>query len=280
MSKLFFLLVVAFSITLNTWAGKNMATREHVGMFLNSKTYVVVTPGQVGIGAYLRSAIEKYWKITEFEFIEPSKFEELRYSSKNSFIFISRTSIVKDQSDVMYNFLNLVLGDTTTDMSMMPEFCSLPVSYSSDYMLSSSYALPGLVLFMQKHIDEMKKGYIQISINNLDYYNRYSRNLPLKNLLLVKEGMVSSLRSDEKISVNYKSPFELTDLDNIESVLEYGSSDQVFLHYVLPPEENDNTGRCFVMILGADGSLYYYRTVLIKDANNRGLSAFDLKSMK
>ena len=113
-------------------ANPPLASKQQIGMFKNSKTCVVLGTGSISYDMYIKDAVQKYWKSTEFEFIDQQEFDKRRFNSKYSFLVLMKGVYDKDPGGVSYNYISLVLGDATTDMTKMPELCSIPLSYSDD----------------------------------------------------------------------------------------------------------------------------------------------------
>lgn len=109
-----------------------LASKQQIGMFMNSKTCVVLEDGISFYNQYIKDAVRDYWKTTDYEFIDRQEFEKRRDSTKYSFLVLMKFVFDKDPSGISYNYMSLVLGDASNNMSQMPEFCSIPISYSGD----------------------------------------------------------------------------------------------------------------------------------------------------
>jgi hypothetical protein len=143
--------------SLGTLANPHLATKQQIGMFKNSKTCVVLENGIISFNLPIKDAVQKYWKSTEFEFIDEQEFENRRHDSKYSFIVLMKGVYSKDPGGVSYNYLSLVLGDEAYDMTEMPELCSIPLSYTNDIESDYDYAIPAIIQFMQKHTKNLEK---------------------------------------------------------------------------------------------------------------------------
>ena len=143
----------------------------------------------------------KYWKATEYEFIDQEKFELLRHDSRYSFIVKLKGIYDKDPGGVSYNYMSLVLGDPAYAVSDMPELCSFPISYSGENDSEFGYVIPALVKFMQKHVENLENHHFMISLNGLKYYNSM---ISFKDqvLLLNKSTLSSDADSPEKINTS------------------------------------------------------------------------------
>jgi exonuclease I len=150
--KKYFLIFSLGLLCLSMTANPPLASKQQIGMFKNSRTCVVFENGISFYNEYIRDAVQKYWKSTTYEFIDQNEFEKRRTDSKYSFIVLMDESYNKDPGGVVYNYINLVLGDASGVLKNMPEFCSIPLSYAGDTGADYEYAIPAIVKFMQIHV--------------------------------------------------------------------------------------------------------------------------------
>ena len=78
----FLLILVLGLFGIGIKAGATLATKEQIGMFKNSKTCVVMDAGVSFFNAPVKDAVKKYWKLTEYEFIDQAEFEKRRKDTK------------------------------------------------------------------------------------------------------------------------------------------------------------------------------------------------------
>jgi len=189
----FSLALVVFSLTV--MADPPLASKQQIGMYINSTTCVVYENGNISYNILIKDAVEKYWKSTEYEFIDQQEFEKRRFDSKYSFLVLLTGAYDNDPRGVSYNYMSLVLGGPEDDMTKMPEFCSIPLSYSDDNNINDiDYVIPAIVKFMQKHVKNLEDKRLLISLKGLKYYNG-SADFKDKVLLLNKDKMFSTAYS-------------------------------------------------------------------------------------
>ena len=259
-------------------ANPHMATKQQMGMFANSKTCIVLE-GNISYNAYMRDAIQKYWKSTEFEFIDKQEFEKRRYDSKYSFLVLMKGTFDNDPGGISYNYLSLVLGYAVNDVTRMPEICSIPVSYSDDSNIDYGYAIPSIVNFMQKHAKNlMSKKRFLISLQGLKYYN-CSAVFKNKTLLFNIKNMAPDANSEMKIKSIYPYNFKLITTAEIEKELSTSPTNTLFNFHVGPPQTS-GSGKCFEMIFDVEGNLYYYNYRKITNENKDGFNRKDLKHIR
>src|SRR5450759_2366899 len=208
LSKRYILCFTLGIFCLGVMANPPLASKQQIGMFKNSKTCVVFEDGVSFYNAYIKDAVQKYWKSTDYEFIDLREFEKRRTDSKYSFLVLMDGAWDKDPGGVSYNYMSLVLGDASNNLTKMPEFCSIPLTYSGDTGTDFEYVIPAIVKFMQKHVKNLEKDRLPISINGLKYYNK-STGFKDKVLLFNKDKMAPNSNSSEKIKAAYQYDFKL-----------------------------------------------------------------------
>jgi hypothetical protein len=264
--------------SLGVFANPSLASKQQIGMFKNSKTCVVLEGSNISYNAYIKDAVQKYWKSTEFEFIDQPEFEKRRYDSKYSFLVLMKSVYDKDPGGVSYNCINLVLGDAAIDMTDMPELCSIPVSYSNDNNIDYGYAIPAIVKFIQKHAKNLEYKRMFILLQKLKYYNG-SAGFKGKVLLLNKDMMAPDANSPEKISTEYPYYVKLLSNSEIQTELATNPANTIFNLHVGPLKDS-GAGKCFEMIFDNEGNLYYYNFRKVTNENKDGFNLKDFKHIR
>jgi len=277
--KKYFFIVALGIFCLGTLANPPLASKQQIGMFKNSKTCVVLEDGSTAYNVYIKDAVQKYWKSTEFEFIDQQVFDKRRFDSKYSFLVLMKGVFDKDPGGVSYNYMSLVLGGPANDMTDMPELCSIPLSYSDDSNIDCGYVIPPIVKFMQKHAKNLEKNRFFISLRGLKYYNG-SADYKDKVLLLNKDGMASDADSPEKINTVYPWYVKLLSASEIQAELTTNPTNTVFNYHVGPTQNNTGAGKCFEMIFDVDGNLYYYNYRKITNDNEDGFNLKDFNHLR
>jgi len=272
MKKSIFLFVLG-CFSLGIYSNPQLASKQQIGMFKNSKTCVVLENSCISYNVGIKDAVQKYWKSTEFEFIDQTEFEKRRFDSKYSFLVLMRSVYDKDPGGISYNCINLVLGDATNDITNMPELCSIPVSYSNDNNIDYGYAIPAIVKFIQKHAKNLEDKRFVISFKGLKYYNN-KISLKGKVLLLNKDIMATEVNTPEKITFFYPYYFKLLSSSDVQSEIVSNPTNALFVLHV-GPLQNSGAGKCFEMIFDVDGNLYYYNSRKITNDYKDGFNQKD-----
>jgi len=257
-----------------TMANPPLASKQQIGMFMNSKTCVVLTDGSMNYNALIRDAVEKHWKATEYEFINYQEFEKRRYETKYSFLVLMKGTFDNDPGGISYNYLSLVMGYAVNDVTKMPELCSIPISYSDINIIEYGYAIPSIIKFMQKHAKKLEKKRFLISFKGLKYYN-WPTVFKDKALLFNNDMMAVNANSVAKIEHVYPYYFKLLATSEIDKEVASKPIKTLFNFHV-GPTENAAAGRCFDMIFDVEGNLYYYNYRKITNDNPDGFNRRDL----
>jgi hypothetical protein len=273
----FVVIFILCVLTSGAMANNPLASKEQIGMLKNSKTYVVMDEGMSFFNAPIKDAVKKYWKLTDYEFIDQKEFEKRRTDPKNSFIVMMNGAYDKDPGGVSYSFISLLLGDPSGNLTKMPEFCSVPLAYSGDLETDYEYVIPYVVKFMQIHVKNLEKDRLAISINGLKYYNK--TGFKDKVLLLNKDKMAPNAGSPEKIKAIYTFGFKLLGIDEIRKEISDTPANKL-VHFHVGPFQDAGAGKCFEMLFDNDGNLYYYNSRKITNDNPDGFNQNDFNQIK
>jgi hypothetical protein len=263
--------------SLVAFSNNPLATKLQIGMFKNSKTCVVMESGVSFFNAPVKDAVMKYWKATGYEFIDQDEFTKRRKDPKYSFIVLMQGMYDKDPGGVSYSYISLLLGDASGNLTKMPEFCSVPLSYSGDLDADYEYAIPAIIKFMQIHVKNLENDHIAISLNGLKYYNKTVNKD--KVLLLNKEKMAPNADSPEKIKAVCQNKVELLAVSEIQKDLSVNPPNTLF-HFHIGPPKDSGAGKCFEMLFDNDGNLYYYNFRKVTNDNPDGFNLNDFDNIK
>ena len=269
--------ITVFLFCTGVMANAPLATKQQIGMFKNSRTCVVFEDGISFYNAYIKDAVQKYWKATSYEFIDQKEFEKRRTDSKYSFIVLITGAYDKDPGGVSYSYINLLLGDPSDILTRMPEYCSIPLSYSGDNGTDYEYVVPAIVKFMQIHVKNLENDRFPISLNGLKYYNK--TGFKDKVLLLNKDKMATNVNSPEKIKSVYQYYVKLLTTDEIRDELTANPPNALF-HFHVGPQKDAGAGKCFEMIFDNDGNMYYFNSRKITNDNPDGFNLKDFNRIR
>jgi len=274
------LFMIACFISNTGFSQSYIPSKEEVTSFFNTKTLIVLEDNpMLQYNINIKSVIEKYWTITEYDFISFKEFEEKRQDPQYSFLLMTQVSFQRDKLDARYNFLQLLLGKKAFRVNQMPEICSVPLAYYGVYEDSYVYKLGTLVRFIQKHVTLLKEKPGMVSSNVLEYYNKNIKNIQDKVLYLVQDELAKEINSVPRIKKVYPYKFKIVTREEIEEAIENQDENVVFLHKV-GPEGTRVKARCYKVIIGVkDADFYYFDYHMINKKKPDGLLESDLKKL-
>lgn len=277
MKKTFAFLPLAL-ITLLMPAQAPFPSRTEIRQFPSSTTCVVLEDDDFSFfNSFIKKAMQEYWTLTPFEFISYEEFSLRRNKPQYSFIMITETTLDKDKSNSVFNFLNLVLGKNVRNMNEMPEICAIPLSCASQDDLDYGYKLGAFLLFMQKHAMLIIEDPSKTGRRYLRFYNENIPELVSRKILFRQEDLSPAVGDTDKIKTIYSGDFEIVEEKDIVKAIETKTPGTVVLHKVAPVADAGE-GYCFKMLIGTDDAImYYYNSHAIDETNPNGFLPADLK---
>lgn len=256
-------------------------TERNMELFMQSKTLVVMEPTMFSdFNIYIKKAVEQTWKITPFEFVDYKEFEEKRADSTYSFLVLTQTSFERDKSGVHYNFLNLLLGADVRAIDAMPEFCSIPLSYSKVEEPRYPAKLGIMLTFMQAHVKRISENIESTGLKKLSFYNKNANQIKDKVLLVTSADLAGEVNTPKKIKATYPHDVRLVSEEEIVEAIENKAPNTVIVHKV-GPENTNTTGWCYKAIFGTDDSeLYFFNNHAVSPKRPDGLLEKDFKRLR
>ncbi len=252
---------------------------KEIQQFMASTTCVVLDDGNPAYSALVKRAVKNCWKITPFEFISKSEFENRKSNPSYSFLILTETSFEKDRSASKYNFINLLQGENGTDLNQMPEICAVPLSFAGEDDLEYGYKMELILSFIQKHASLISADPSQTGRKYLKYYNKNVPEVTGRTILVREKDLSPLINTIEKIKAIYKHEIKIVTEDAIIKAISEKTPKTLILHLVGPDPES-NSGFCFKMLIGTDDNeIYYYSQHLIDKGNPDGLLPADLKRL-
>lgn len=280
MKKIIIAVVIIIASSVLTKAQAPFPGEDEIKQFTESTTCVVMEENLFSsYNAFVKKAVQQYWTITPFDFIEVSDFNVKRLNPDYSFIVLTQTNFDKDKSNSVFNFINLLQGKDVNKLGEMPEICAVPLSFAGEDDMEYSYKLGAILLFMQKHAQMISEDPSLTGRKYLKYYNKYTPEVKSKTILVKQEDLSPQISTIEKIKSVYDYNIQIVSEDEIIKAIENKSLNTIVLHKV-GPAGNRNSGYCFKMLIGTDDSnMYYYNQHKISNANPDGLLTADLKRL-
>jgi len=281
MKKLFFIGFVLIPLLV---IGQNaVPTQQQIKTFLKSTTYVVLDQSMFGTiyNEKIKSAMQKHWKLTKFEFITKAEYAQKRRNPKSSFLAKTEVIFKKDKNKIKYQFLNLMLGISSARVTAMPDLANFPLAYAEGDEDNYSYKLGVILIFLQNHIKLLQEKQNLTEKNIIKYYNSQRTQIHDKTLYVLKKELTQNVNSINKISTHYKYPVKIVEQKDIEAAINNKDPEIVFFHVVRPEKENMRKERCYKIILGAsDSYLYYWSMDKITSKKPSGILVQDFKKLQ
>jgi len=254
--------------------------RDDIYSFFNTKTLVVLPDNPLLEYNYIiKDVMAQEWKITPFEFISFTKFEEMRKDPQYSFLYMSQLSFEHDKTDAQYRFLHLSLGGNYFRIDQMPDIASVPLAYFSVEEDNYTYKLAILVRFIQNHTLLIKEHPEIVSANVLNHYNDNIKDIKSKTLYVLEEELAPEINSTARIKKIYPYSFKIVTKEEVTEAIKNRDENIVFLHKV-GPEGTKLNARCYKVVIGAaDAQFYYFDYHKISDKQPDGLLGDDFKKM-
>ncbi|MFZ2287478.1 MAG: hypothetical protein WAV93_10885 [Bacteroidales bacterium] len=248
--------------------------------FRSSVTCVVLEANPFSFyNAEIKSAVEKYWKVTPVKFITETEFNLTRTDPSRSFLVLTITNFSNDKSGSAYDFLNLLLGADVENLDELPEFCAIPLSFAGAPEEEYSYKLGLIIRFMQYHADLVIRNPTMSALRYLKYYNKNVPDIRNKTILVRAEDLAPEISTEERIRAHYPNKVRIVDEEEIIRAIDEKEKDVLIVHKV-GPDGVKQTGTCMKMLVGTDDAvMYYYDSHLVDSKNASGLLISDLKRL-
>ena len=236
-----------------------LPTAEDLTRFHTTKTYVVLSDNAMADWNFeIRDAIEKFWTITDFEFLEHKDFAEKSVDANASFLYVATVSFEKDKSNTRYDFLCLSLGGPDHEnIDELHDITNVPLSYYGVDEDEYTYKLGLMVRFMQQHIKVITDDPKLVSQNVFQHYNDNMGSVKGKTLYLTEEDLSFDLSTDAKIRAVYPYDFQIVEREQIKELIMAEDENAVILHKVGPqsPIIHD---RVYKILMGVSDARFYY----------------------
>jgi hypothetical protein len=279
MKKIFLVLV---TLLISGWLHGQapFPTAEEIKQFTVSATCVVLEDNPFSqYNPFIKDAVQKYWKVTPFQFINRNEFNQRRKDPAYSFIVLTETDFERDKSGSVFTFINLLQGKNVKNLEEMPEICAIPLAFAGEEDIEYAYKLGAILSFMQNHARLIAEDPSLTGRKYLKYYNKFVPEVVNKTILIKKGDLDPAIGTIEKVKAVYPHKIEIVDEEAIIKAITEKSPNTVILHKVGPVGEKKN-GYCFKMLIGTDdANMYYYDQHLIDKKNPNGFLISDLKRL-
>ncbi len=263
------LIVCVFST--NIYSQQQLPSKQEIKTFLKSNTYVVLNNNIFSTwNNEIRDAVDKHWKITKYEYVNPNQHKVKKERPGASFIQETKAYFDGQQAMGVYKYLSLYLGQKGGNINTMPDIVDVPLAHADNEPEDYYYKLGIALLFMQKHINWLKANPNIKDRSVMNYYMKAKEHTKNKTLYILKKELSADVNTLSKIKQFYKGKVKLATEQEIMKVVDNKDNDAVILHLVAPDKDIDDI-LCMKMIIGAsDAKLYYFNYHKIKRGSKPG----------
>ncbi|MDR2813945.1 MAG: hypothetical protein LBB79_04740 [Prevotellaceae bacterium] len=244
-------------------AERRVATPDQLAAFFKSTTYVVATNDNIIFDAFLNDAVKRFWTVTPHKLVGKAEFDALRTDENNSFLMVTKVVESKDKLKRPYLYLSLLMGskEAESNLDLMPEVASIPLACEPAEGEIPTMMLNPMVIFVQKHAENSKKTSFKDRLlasfqQRLQAYNY--------NMSQLKGKTVYICTSDVDVKVNTRDMeakhggvLRFVDKDEIARVVSEKEANAA-IAFTVYPQGSEKGAYGYKMVMGTDGSLYYY----------------------
>jgi hypothetical protein len=235
-----------------------LPTVEDLEHFYTTKTYVVLETNAISdYNIEIQDAVNKFWNITEFEFLPMKDFAEKSKDQNASFLYLAGVSFEKDRSNARYQFLCLSLGGDRVSIDDLRDVANIPMAYYGVDGDHYAYKLGIMIRFLQYHVHLITEHHNIVSQNVYKYYNQNMADVKGKTLYLVEEELDNDVNSLSEIRAIYPGDVKLVDREAIKELIMAEDKDAVVLHKV-GPEGKKMNARVYKILIGLAEAKFYY----------------------
>lgn len=280
MKKMTVLLLMILPVLSLSAQREYLPTEEDLEEFHGTKTYVVLKNNPISDYNFeIRDAMENYWDLTEYEYLNFDEFQSKLDEPGASFLYTATVMFEKDKSDTRYTFLCLSLGGDEPTLEKMRDIVNIPLGFYGVEEDHYSYKLGTLVNFIQQHVRMISEDPDLVSQHVFNEYNDNMADISNKTLYLVEEELEKDIRTEARIRDVYPYDFKLVTRDEIKQAIMNKDENVVFLHKV-GPEGKKLNARVYKILVGAgDSKFYYFDYHKVKGRTPDAFLEWDLKKL-
>lgn len=280
MKKMIVLLLMILPVLSLSAQREYLPTEEDLEEFHGTKTYVVLKNNPISDYNFeIRDAMENYWDLTEYEYLNFDEFQSKLDEPGASFLYTATVMFEKDKSDTRYTFLCLSLGGDEPTLEKMRDIVNIPLGFYGVEEDHYSYKLGTLVNFIQQHVRMISEDPDLVSQHVFNEYNDNMADISNKTLYLVEEELEKDIRTEARIRDVYPYDFKLVTRDEIKQAIMNKDENVVFLHKV-GPEGKKLNARVYKILVGAgDSKFYYFDYHKVKGRTPDAFLEWDLKKL-
>lgn len=280
MKRILYAVLISCSV-LSASAQISVGTPEQLAQFFHTKTIVLLIDNPTSeYNRIMKEAVEKYWKLTPYEFVPYTKdeFNKIRMDTSLSFLKLSTVTYPNDDVKQQYYFLTVSLGGKYKAAVEMPEIASIPVCYVESQEDYFAYKAPMLLKFIINHIEIAKANPKLKTKKAPGYYKKQLPGLKQNTLYIISDELGKDMNENTIKSV-YQHPVKIVSRDEAAKIIEKGDKNVAFIH-LIGAQEVKKKGRCYKMAMNAGtGMLYSLKWHMINEKTPDAMTLKDFKAI-
>ncbi|MDR2962863.1 MAG: hypothetical protein LBU90_04405 [Bacteroidales bacterium] len=268
------ILVCALLCAITALAQRPTAKKTQLPAFFASTLYVVTNNNPLSeYNEMIKEAVQKNWRVTQFDFISLAEFEQQRFDATKSFMIYSETTFPKDKNPIPFDILSIVLGGNYASVEQMPEVCSFPICVSESDGSDAYYKLPIIMSFLNQHVKTLQTNSALLKDKKYAYHVKQSGSMAKKTLYLIEEEQLPEFNTAQKIKALYKGKVVFLAQEELANLLRKRAINVAFLHKVAPLSNEIMGARCYIIFMGTDNALYHFGWHTISEKEGNGVTA-------
>jgi hypothetical protein len=256
--KRILILMTAMLFPILAGAQAQITTKKiKIADFPEKVTKIVLT-GNDFYDLSLRDEIAAGWTLSPYEFCTMEEFNSLKYNDEYYFL-ITADGKFKKENEPGLTFLTLIKGGkgASEGINKMLEVISLPIA-SAENPSGREF------VFMPAFIDIIQDYTIAAMNNDINgYTGLISSTEDLKGtqnmeFVFAESDLAADVDRPFR-DLNFDSDMVLSDEDEVDSIMEKGTSNKI-VSLVIVPDETPNGSYCYKMLIHPEShKLYYFR---------------------
>jgi hypothetical protein len=239
-----------------------------IATFSKSTTYIVQNASPE-FNQRLKSAIEKNWKVTSYEFISPDKFETVKTNTSHSFLLMGSLEIdylggsLKENYDLLY----LVLGGKAAKAYNLPNIANMLLGYTINGEKDYLYKIDLIVEILQDYLFMIEKDpSLAGNIKGMKKMNEKNKDVKTKEIWLTEEDLSTKNKTLDEVKKSYPYKVKITSKEEIQKAIE--EKKDILVAHVISPKWSANKGGNSMKYLASPvtGETYFYTYMPINPA--------------
>lgn len=250
--------------------------REYYGDLPARMTKVVIAGDNSMTDLIFKSAVEKSWNISPFEFCDYEEFDRIK-TDTNYYFLMRLDKMHRSENDPAMEFVCFLKGNekASDDISAMPELIALPLFPENDNSDRIYSYLPAYMNIIQNYLQKIVDGRIYPFKNGAIQTGAFEKSRSTK--VLFRKGDLAYRPAMQEFERMFRGRADEVPQDDIDKALTEGTP-RTMVSLVVAPSEIYGKAFCYKMIISADTyELLYWKRHRLTPKKGPGFLKSDLK---